>query len=353
MSAAESRRVQIVHIILWVVIACLGGVTGYTLKNNPIFDRQPRVAVVTGGVDPFWDIVAAGARDAADQFKAQLTLHTPSQGDQCEEDQNRILRELIASQVDGVAVSPVSPATQAPLLNEAAMASRLVTFDSDAPVSQRLCYIGTDNYVAGRQCGELVKQALPNGGKVMISIGSITADNGQKRRQGLIDELLGRPHGTSRPSDTSESPPSEGKYVILGTLIDKDTRESARDVLFAAIQAHPDLNCLVGIYAYNAPAILDALKRTGRLGQIKVVAFDYHEETIAAIEAGHVYGTVVQDPYSYGFNAVRTLAELKRGQPSLPMLQTMLFECSPVTKDGTAAFRAKVKQQLLTTRPSR
>ena len=347
MAEKESRKVQAIHIVLWIVIAALAGVTGYTLRSHPLFERPPRVAVVTGGVDPFWDIVVAGARDAADEFEAQLTVHTPGQAEQIELDQNRILRELIDSQVDGIAISPISPATQAPLLNEAALASRLVTFDSDAAVSQRLCYVGTDNYRAGRQCGQMVKQAIPDGGKVMISVGSLNAENGQRRRQGLIDELLDRPQGPGRPSDPLDAPLTGGKYVIQGTLVDKDTRENACEVVLAAIQAHPDVACLVGLYEYNAPAILDALKKAGKLGQVKVVAFDYHDDTVAAVEAGHIYGTVVQDPYMYGFTAVRTLTELALGRPALPMFQTVLFECSVVKRDDVAAFQAKVKPQLL------
>jgi ribose transport system substrate-binding protein len=51
-----------------------------------------------------------------------------------------------------------------------------------------------DNYTAGRMCGELVREALPKGGKVMLFIGRLEQDNARLRRQGVIDALLGRPH---------------------------------------------------------------------------------------------------------------------------------------------------------------
>ena len=53
-------------------------------------------------------------------------------------------------------------------------------------------YIGMDNYKAGRMCGELVKEALPDGGNVMLFIGRLEQDNSKYRRQGVIDELLDR-----------------------------------------------------------------------------------------------------------------------------------------------------------------
>ncbi|MFP6767955.1 MAG: substrate-binding domain-containing protein, partial [Planctomycetaceae bacterium] len=83
---------------------------------------------------------------------------------------------------------------QVELLNLAAAKTRLITHDSDAPKSNRLVYIGMDNYTAGRMCGELVREALPKGGKVMLFIGRLEQDNARLRRQGVIDALLGRPH---------------------------------------------------------------------------------------------------------------------------------------------------------------
>ncbi len=53
-------------------------------------------------------------------------------------------------------------------------------------------YIGMDNYAAGRACGELVKQALPDGGEVMLFIGRLEQDNSKYRRQGVIDVLMDR-----------------------------------------------------------------------------------------------------------------------------------------------------------------
>jgi len=342
MALSENRRSRGVRVVLWIAIACLAAITVYSLIVSGTFDRPPRVAFVVQGADPFFDIAVAGARDAAESFGARLEVFVPAQG---ADDQNRILNDAMNSGFDGIAVSPVNPAQQAPLLHRAAAKTRLVTFDADAPVSQRLCYVGTDNYGAGWICGELVREALPNGGKIMISTGSLDADNGQRRRQGIIDQLLDRAYGPGRPSEAVDQVLTGSKYTILGTLVDKDSRQSARETVLAAIKAQPDLSGLIGMYAFNGPGILDALKDAGKLGQIKVVTFDYDEDTLAGIEAGHVHGTVVQDPYAYGFHAVRILAELDRGEEGLPMFQTVLFDCKPVRKDKVGELRASLKQR--------
>ena len=61
------------------------------------------------------------------------------------------------------------------MLNDAAKQCLLFTQDSDAPNSDRACYLGTDNVAAGRQAGELIKQALPGGGKIAVFVGSLDA----------------------------------------------------------------------------------------------------------------------------------------------------------------------------------
>ena len=66
-----------------------------------------------------------------------------------------------------------------------------VTQDSDAPDGNRSCYIGTDNVAAGRQAGELLKEALPQGGKIMVFVGVLDAANAQQRYQGLKEALAG------------------------------------------------------------------------------------------------------------------------------------------------------------------
>ena len=42
----------------------------------------------------------------------------------------------------------------------------------------------------GCMCGRTLREALPDGGKVMIFVGRLDQDNAKRRRQGFIDGLL-------------------------------------------------------------------------------------------------------------------------------------------------------------------
>ncbi len=273
-------------------------------------DRPLRVAFVTNQVADFWNIAEAGAKDAAREFELTVDVRMPAEATGVE--QQRIVEDLLTSGIDAIAISPVDAENQRDLLNRAASRVSLITHDSDAPNTDRLAYIGMDNYQAGRMCGELVKRALPDGGKVMLFIGRLEQDNSKYRRQGVIDELLDRPYDRTR-FDPVDGEIRGDKYVILDTRTDQGDANKAKDNAEDAISAHPDLAAMVGLFEYNPPACYQALQQAGKLGEIKLIGFDENSVTLQAIKDGLCIGTVVQDPYEYGYKSVKVLAGLLRG----------------------------------------
>ena len=154
-------------------------------------------------------------------------------------------------------------------------------------------------------CGQQAREAMPDGGTVIISIGSIEKENGQRRRQGVIDELLERTFEPNRPADAVEQPLKGPKYTVLTTLIDNYNPKVATDLAVEAVKANPNVGCIIGLFASSTPAVLKALEQTGNIGKVKVVGFDANEETLAGIEKGYVYASIVQDAYNIGYAAVR------------------------------------------------
>ena len=232
-------------------------------------EAKKRYAFVTNGVAEFWTIAEAGANQAAADLGVDVSVLMPGSLS----DQKQMVEDAITRGTDGVAISPIDPENQNDMLNKVAAATRLVTHDSDAPDSDRLAYIGMDNYTAGRMCGKLVKEALPDGGKVMILIGRMEQDNSRKRRQGVIDELLDRDEDSSR-FDPPGSPIEGERFTILGTLTDGFDLTKAKANAEDALSRHPDINAMIGLFAYNPPAILQALEQGGKLNTVKVIGFD-------------------------------------------------------------------------------
>jgi ribose transport system substrate-binding protein len=309
----------------------------FLINATGLLRPRPRVALVTASSGQYWDLIIRGARDAAERHKVRLTVLTPKSD---EPSQTAALQGLIGKGLDGVAVSPNDPPRQAAVLADLAAESDLVTFDSDSQVSRRLVFIGTDNYDAGRQCAHLIRSALPDGGEVVLCIGSLEKENGQRRRQGVIDELLGRSFEPNRPMDPVDPPLKGNQYTVAATLVDGIDADRATQLAADALKAHPNAKCFAGLFAYNGPSVLRALESAGQLGKVQVVAFDAYDQTLAGIENGAVYGTILQDPYSIGFESIRVLADNAKGdRRALPLFNQFHIACDSVTKANVAIVR--------------
>jgi ribose transport system substrate-binding protein len=269
----------------------------------------PRLAFITNGVASFWTIAKYGAEAAGQQLGVKVSVHMPAEG---LVDQKRIVEDLITRGVDGIAISVIDANNQASFINESSEKTKLITQDSDAPSTKRLAYVGMDNYKAGRMLGSLIKDTLPNGGKLALFVGRVEQDNARKRRQGTIDEVLGRSFDSSR-YDPPGTELTDGKYTFVVTLTDQFDRVKAKANCEDAMLRYPDLNGVVGLFAYNAPLCLEALKQNQELGTIKIFSFDEADETLQGIKDGTVAGTIVQNPYEYGFQSMKLLKEILAG----------------------------------------
>ncbi len=325
-----------------ISILVLLALAGAVACNRTSSKGKPRLAFVTNCVAPFWTIASAGVEQAKAKFDVDATFYMPTGG---VSDQKNKLEDFLATGVDGIAVSPIDPANQTSDLDKLAAKTNLITHDSDAPQSKRLVYIGMDNYSAGRMCGKLVKEALPDGGVVASFVGNISQNNARLRRQGMIDELLDRSVDSSR-YDNPGQPLKNAKYTILDTYTDGTDQAKGKANAEDALNSHSDLACMVGLFEYNTPLCLEALKQAGKLDKVKVVAFDENAATLQGIKDGHVTGTVVQDPFNYGYKSIEVLAALARGDKSVvPANGFVDIPGRIIKKDNVDAFWADLKEK--------
>lgn len=288
--------------------------------------KKLKLAFVTNNPSDFWTIARAGTQAAEKELgDVQVDFRIPSSGSAAE--QQQILDDLLAKGVDGIAVSPVDPANQTDLLNKVAAQTLLVCHDSDAPRSKRACYVGTDNVAAGVEAAKLIKEALPNGGKIMLFVGTLDAQNAKERYAGIRKELEG------------------SKVEILDVRTDETDRARAQKNVEDTLVKHSDVACLVGLWSYNGPAILNAVKSAGKTGQVKIVCFDEEAETLTGVATGAIYGTVVQQPYEFGRQAIARMAAHLRGDRSaFPTNGLHIIPTLNIKQDGVAEFSARLKQ---------
>src|SRR5689334_4148444 len=287
-----------------------------------------KLAFVTNNASDFWTIARKGTEKAqADIPSIEVEFRIPSDGTAAE--QQRVVDDLLAKGIHGIAISPVDPANQTPMLNHAASQSIVVTQDSDAPNSNRICYIGTDNVAAGRQAGQLVKEALPQGGKIMVFVGVLDAANAQQRYQGLKEALAG------------------SNVQIIDVRTDNTDRVRAKANAADTLVNFPDIAGMVGLWSYNGPAILGAVKEANKVDKVKIVAFDEEDPTLNGIKNGEIYATVVQQPFEFGYRSMELMAKVLDGDKSgIPASKQIFVPTLAVKKDNVAEFTKQLNQRL-------
>ena len=242
-------------------------------------------------------------------------------------EQKRLIDDLLAKGIEGIAVSPVDPDNQTQLINDTAKRVLVVTQDSDAPKSDRAFYVGTDNVAAGRQAGGLIKEALPQGGKIMVFVGKLDARNAQERLQGIKETLQG------------------SNISIVDVRTDDADRVRAKSNVSDTLVRYPDVVGLVGLWSYNGPAILNAVTESNKTGQVKIIAFDEEDETLAGVKKGAIFATVVQQPYEFGYQAIKLMHQYLKGDKSfVPANKLVLVPTLIIKQDNVEAFTQKINQ---------
>lgn len=325
---------------LWVIgVIAIVGALGYraAVFRKPAADPPARILFISGGEGPYWLAAVNGAKSAAEQLNVALRVETPTKTENLDA-QMALLRDIDPAKVDGVALSPLDPDRQTHYLNEIAGKVKLVTYDSDAPLSERHNHIGTSNFSAGRACARLVSEALPEGGKVAVILANSTKANMIERRGGFAERI-------AQYSDDSEDGKSP-KYTVVGYFEDNGDDERCAQIIREEVEKEPDLGCILALNARHGPILIKELQSLDKLDQIKLVTFDATEDTLKGIEEGHIFATLAQDPYSQGYQAIEMLAKLCRGdETAIPIVGrgSVYLGAEAIKQDNLAAYRKRLE----------
>jgi ribose transport system substrate-binding protein len=246
-------------------------------------------------VGPYWEVVKKGAEDAGEELDIKVTVFMPQKEDIPQ--QIETIETWISMGFKGIAVAPSDPeALVAPVNLAMEKGIPAITIDTDSPNSNRMCYIGTDNYTAGKVAGEKMAEILNGEGKVAIATGSLTAMNSLERMKGFEDAI-------------KEYPEIE---IIKPILCDYEETSKAVELAETAILNHPDLDAFFGVYVFNGPSAAKAVKSAGKEGEIHIVCFDVTDEHLYLIDEGLIDATVAQKQYLMGYEGLKILHSINK-----------------------------------------
>jgi ribose transport system substrate-binding protein len=289
-------------------------------------DKQ--LVFVVNGASDFWKIAEAGvAKAQAELPDYTMSVRYPEQAAAAV--QQRVLEDLVAAGASAVMVSAVDPKNQTDGLKQISAQVPLFTTDSDAAQSGRIAYIGSSNVKLGEDAGQLMLKALPDGGKCIGFVGLLGADNAKERIQGVKDVIKG------------------SKVELVDVRGDEIDQGRAKRNVEDALAATPDVACLVGFYSYNTPRIYEVLKESGKLGQIKVIGFDEDPITLGGVKEGTIAGTVVQQPFEWGYQGMKLMAAYLGGDKSgIPSDGIIIVPGKVIDQSNVDGFMADMKKMM-------
>ena len=301
---------------------------GALLASGAAAQEKKQLAFVVNAASDFWKLAEAGVNAAqAELPDYELQFRYPAQGTAAL--QNALMDDLVAAGTDAIMISSADPKNSIDAFNRIAAQVPLFTTDSDAPQSNRIAYLGSSNTAAGVQAGEIAVKAMPDGGKCMGFVGFLGADNAIERIAGFRQAV-------------------EGKGIELVDVRGDDVdfaraRANVDDVL----AANPDIDCMVGFYSYNPPKIYESLQANGKLGDVTVIAFDEDPITLGAVREGSFAGTVVQDPYQWGYQGMHLMADYLEGDKSgVPADGLIIVPTKIIDQSNVDAFEAELKARI-------
>lgn len=246
---------------------------------------------------PYWKTANAGLQAAAGLYGVKAEMRGPSNLDaKAEADE---FDAMIARHPAGILTSAADPKLMQPEIDKALAAGiPVITIDSDAPESQRLYFVGTNNLQAGRLGGQRLVQKLEGKGNVVF----LTIDgqlNIAERLKGYKDVLADHPgikivdvfnmHG-----DSGAAMDKTGEYLIR--------------------KGGDKVNAIVCLEASAGNGVVEALKRSGDKDRL-VVAMDTDQDTLNAVKEGVIDSTIAQKPYTMAFYGLKALDDIHHYAP--------------------------------------
>jgi len=173
----------------------------------------------------------------------------------------------------------------------------VITVDSDAPFSQRLYFIGTDNLAVGHLGGKRLVQRLHGKGNVVVY--TIPDQPNMEERLKGYQDILGENSGIRIVEIISTQGDSANAFDETEKLVHKTGKDKVDG--FVCL----DSTC--------AAAVAEVLKRSNLTDRV-LIGMDAGADTLDLIQQGVVDSTISQKPYTMGYLGLKALDEAHHAQ---------------------------------------
>lgn len=268
-----------------------------TIKTKGAGERLKVAVVPKGTTHEFWQTVKKGAEAAGQEFNCEILWNGPKAETDIQ-DQIDIIKGYVTQGIDGAAIAATDKVTLVDTVKELqSQGLAVVTIDSGIEPDISSSFIATDNVAAARLAADELARIIGKKGKVAVLSFLKGAATSDQREQGFLEGIKAYPD-----------------IQVVATEETKSDSAKAQEKLETILTSHADL---AGVFAANEPNVVGAASAlAGRklVGKVKLVGFDASQAEIQSLEKGECQAVIVQDPFKMGYEGVKAIAQLVRGE---------------------------------------
>lgn len=279
-----------------IALATIGVALAFMFGCNSDSKQDVYYMIAANVKLPYWQTAANGFKRAAAQYKATANVVGPDTYDPVGE--LDALQKAINAKPSGILISVADASVLERELDRAVQEGiPVITMDSDAPVTRRLYFVGTNNVEAGRLGGSRLIEKLQKGNIAVFTIPG--QPNLEERLRGLKEALNTQP--ALKVTD------------IVDIKGDAATAFDKAQQLMAQTGAKK-IDAFVCLEAVSGKPVSDAVKRAGAKDR-EIVSWDADPGTLDAIKDGTIDATIAQKPYTMGYFGLRMLWNISHNPP--------------------------------------
>lgn len=302
LAACNVKRISIVGFCMVMLLLFASACTEDNVQPNKDLTPKPTASaeatshqfgIIYPMAHPYYETVTQAALEAAEKYKTRLIVKAPDEANL--EQQIRMMETMVAQDVDGIAIDPIDAEALTPIIDKAIMAGiPVITFESDSPASKRLAFIGTDNYKAGEQMGQMVDQLLKGRGMIIVETGITKMRNEQERLSGMLAYLE-----------------AQTDIQVLEVKYNEGNETVALTELEAMIDAHPHFDGFVAIDVISGSTSVLVWKAQG-LNRY-ALTFGMMPEIAEALRNGQLTAALSQNEHMWGTRIIEILEQAANG----------------------------------------
>jgi ribose transport system substrate-binding protein len=259
---------------------------------------------------PYWQTASSGFIEAARQMGVKSQVIGPDNYDPNGE-KNEFHR-ILSQKPTGIIVSAADPELMKPEIDAAiAQGVAVITIDTDSPTSNRLFFIGTNNYQAGKLAAQVAVKELKGKGNVVV----FTMPN----QVNLEERMRGY-------KDIFEASPG---IKIVRVVDMKGDPRIVFDQTQAILDKKEPIDGFICLEAQGGPEVATVLQNNKVKGKV-VVAFDTDEKTLEGVKSGVIAATVAQKPYTMGYLGIKLLDDYHHSKADIANMASTKGPMSPL-----------------------